>query len=59
MTALTRSPVKHKTIVKIAILMLVVFGATVLLYPTLYGPETRGTKPAEAPPIAAPAPIGK
>ena len=50
---------KHKTIVKIAILMLVVFGATVLIYPTLYGPETRGTKPAEAPPIAAPAPIRK
>lgn len=45
----------HKTIVKVAIVMLIVFGATVLLYPTLFGPELKGQAPVEAPPIKVPA----
>lgn len=44
----------HKTIAKIAVLMLLVFGATILLYPTLFHPENKGRAPIEAPPIAAP-----
>ena len=38
----------HKTIARIAVAMLIVFGATILMYPTLFGPETKA--PIEAPP---------
>lgn len=48
---------KHKSVTKIAIIMLIVFGATVLLYPTLFGPELKGKAPVEAPPVIAP--VGK
>lgn len=41
---------KHKLVVKIAIVMIIVFGATVLLYPTLFNPEQQGQTPIEAPP---------
>lgn len=51
---------KHKTIAKIAIFMVVVFGATILLYPTLFGPELkRGETPIEAPPTATPPTVVK
>lgn len=39
----------HKTVAKIAVLMVVVFGATILLYPTLFGPEIKAPAPAESP----------
>lgn len=39
----------HKTLARIAVVMLIVFGATILMYPTLFGPETK-TPPVEAPP---------
>lgn len=45
---------KHKSVARIAIIMLVVFGATVLLYPTLFAPEPLGNSPVEAPPVATP-----
>lgn len=45
---------KHKSVAKIAIVMLIVFGATVLLYPTLFGPELKGQAPVETPPVVAP-----
>lgn len=43
----------HKTIMKIAIGMLVVYGATVLLYPMLFNPDSHA-RTAEAPPVKAP-----
>ena len=42
---------KHKTIVKIAIVMVIVFGATILLYPTLFNSEAKKGTPIEAPPV--------
>lgn len=48
----------HKAIAQIAVLMLVVFGATVLLYPTLFNPDTKTTTPIAAPPVATPVPPG-
>lgn len=42
---------KHKTIAQVAVLMLVVYGLTVLLYPTLFSPEKKGAQPAVAPPV--------
>lgn len=36
--------------------MVIVFGATVLLYPTLFGPEVKAPAAAEAPPVMAPVP---
>lgn len=42
---------KHKTIVKVAIFMLVVYGATILLYPTLFNPDEKSSTPIEAPPV--------
>ncbi len=50
---------KHKSVARIAIIMLVVFGATVLLYPTLFSPEPSGNTPVEAPPIVTPGATGK
>jgi hypothetical protein len=46
---------KHKTAIKIAIFMIIVFGAITILYPRLYAP-----KPASAPgaPVAEPPPTG-
>ena len=38
----------HKLVVKVAIVMVVVFGLIVIAYPRLFGPS--GTTPAEAPP---------
>lgn len=43
----------HKTLVRIAMVMVIVFGLIVIAYPRLYSPS--GTTPAEAPP--APSPI--
>ncbi len=42
---------KHKTIAQVAVLMLVVYGLTVLLYPTLFNPDKKGNEPAVAPPV--------
>ena len=44
----------HKTLAKIAVIMIVIFGATILLYPTLFNPQNKGTAPIEAPPVTAP-----
>ncbi len=44
----------HKTIAKIAVIMLIVFGMTILLYPTLFNSENKGSAPIEAPPTAPP-----
>lgn len=49
----------HKTLVKIAVLMIIVFGATILLYPTLFNPDSKSKTPIEAPPTAAPGAVGK
>ena len=49
----------HKTIVKVAILMLVVFGFTILLYPTLFNPDRKGAPAVEAPPTVPPAAVGQ
>ena len=45
----------HKTVVKIAILMIIVFGAITLLYPRIFAPDTPGevdsATPVESPPV--------
>lgn len=46
----------HKLIVKVAIVMLIVYGATVLLYPLLFNPDVKD-RGVEAPPIKEPLPI--
>ena len=46
----------HKTIVKVAIAMLIVFGATVLLYPLMFNPDAKNRN-IEAPPIKEPVSI--
>ena len=43
----------HKTLAKIAVIMIVIFGATILLYPTLFNPQQKGSTPIEAPPVSA------
>jgi hypothetical protein len=43
---------KHKTLVKIAIVMAIVFGTIVVVYPTLFGPSSK--TPVEATPAVAP-----
>ena len=47
----------HKTIVKVVFVMLIVFGATILLYPTMFNPDDKNKTPIEAPPMAPTAPI--
>lgn len=42
----------HKTLAKIAVLMLIVFGSTIFLYPTLFNPDSKSKTPIEAPPVA-------
>ena len=42
---------KHRNIVKIAIFMLVVYGLTVLLYPTLFNPDDKTNTPIAVPPL--------
>lgn len=50
---------KHKTAVKIAILMVVVFGLIVIAYPRIFSPKPVDgsgiAPPVEGPPPAAPA----
>lgn len=41
----------HKTLAKWAVIMIVIFGATILLYPTLFNPEQKSNAPIEAPPV--------
>lgn len=42
----------RKKIAIVAVIMIIVFGATILVYPTLFGPELQdGQTPIEAPPI--------
>lgn len=41
-----------KLLSRIAIVMIIVFGATVLLYPLIYNPDAKSTQPIEAPPVA-------
>lgn len=41
----------HKTIAKIAVVMIIVFGATILLYPMLFNPDDKTKTPIEAPPV--------
>jgi hypothetical protein len=41
----------HKTIAQIAIAMVVVFGATILIYPTLFNADRKGAPAVEAPPV--------
>ncbi len=49
----------HKTLVKVAILMIIVFGATILLYPLIFSPDHKSKTPVEAPPVApSVAPVG-
>ena len=43
----------HKTLAKIAVVMLVVFGATVILYPTMFNPDDKSA-PVQAPPLTVP-----
>ena len=40
-----------KTLARVAIFMIIVFGATILLYPTLYNSETKPGEAIEAPPV--------
>ena len=39
----------HKTIVKVAILMLIVFGAITIFYPTIFNPDAQNALPVEGP----------
>ena len=41
----------HKTIAKIAVVMLVIFGATVILYPTLFNPDNKSKTLIEVRPM--------
>jgi hypothetical protein len=43
--------VSHKTLAKIAVVMVIVFGATILMYPMLFNPEDKAKAPIEAPPV--------
>lgn len=50
---------KHKTIAIVAVIMIIVFGATILMYPTLFGPNVQeGQAPIEAPPAVPAVPAG-
>lgn len=49
----------HKVLVKIAIVMVIVFGATVLLYPMLFNPDNKNTESVAAPPVTFSAPVQK
>ena len=40
-----------KTLARIAIFMIIVFGATILLYPTMFNPDTEPGTAVEAPPV--------
>jgi hypothetical protein len=40
----------HKTIAKIAVFMIVVFGAMILVYPLLFNPDSKGKATLAAPP---------
>lgn len=43
----------RKTIAVVAVIMIIVFGVTILVYPTLFGPEVQdGQVPIEAPPVS-------
>ena len=49
------SAMNHKTLARIAIVMVIVFGLIVALYPRIYAPDTNTPlEPAPAPPVAAP-----
>jgi len=50
---------KQKFVVKVALIMIVVFGATILLYPTLFSSDRQEQAPIEAPPIQEPVSVGK
>lgn len=50
---------KHKNLVRIAIVMVIVFGAIVALYPRLYAPDTNTPIEATPPVPPAAAPITK
>lgn len=39
----------HKLVIKVAVVMLIVYGATVLLYPTLFNPDAKSKTPIEVP----------
>lgn len=41
----------RKTLARIAIVMVIVFGAAILMYPTIFNPEKKSTEPIEAPPV--------
>lgn len=47
----------HKTMVRVAIIMIVIFVATILLYPTIFNPDDDSNMPIEGtpPPAAVPA----
>lgn len=48
-----------KTLTVVSVLMVVVFGLTILLYPMLFNPDADSAAPVEAPPAAVtPAPTG-
>ena len=42
---------KHKNLARIAIVMIIVFGATILMYPLLFNPDDKAQAPIEAPPV--------
>jgi hypothetical protein len=46
----------HKTLVRVAIVMVIVFGLIIIAYPRLYGPAP--VTPAEAPPSPPVMPSG-
>ena len=45
---------KHKTIVKVAVVMIIVFGLIVIAYPMLFGPNQSPVEQPVAPPITKP-----
>lgn len=50
----------HKTAVKIAIVMIVVFGLIVSIYPLIFSPQPPGDTKIDpgAPPVEGPPPVG-
>lgn len=47
----------HKTMVRVAIVIIIVFVATIVLYPTIFNPDTDGAAPIEGTPAPEMPPI--
>ena len=42
---------KHKNLARIAVVMIIVFGGTILMYPLLFNPDAKETATEPAPPV--------